>query len=136
MLPTPETEAAIAALADRLQDAIVSGDVGAAQGIYADDLVVWHNYDRVDCDKATSVAAIASMATSYRSLTVSDVRRDYLADGYVQRSVFHATSLDGGTDEVDAMMRVWVREGRVTRIEEYTDTAATPPPARVAQVRG
>ena len=49
------------------------------------------------------------------------MRRDCLANGYVQRSVFHATTLDGTTDEVDAMMRVWVRGGRVTRIEEFTD---------------
>lgn len=131
MLPTPETEAALASLADRLQDAIVAGDVEAAGEIYADDLVVWHNYDRVDCDRTTSLAAIATMATAYRRLTISDVRRDYLADGYVQRSVFHATARDGTTDDVDAMMRVWVRDGQVTRIEEYTDTSVTPPPARV-----
>ncbi|WP_295702391.1 nuclear transport factor 2 family protein [Lapillicoccus sp.] len=130
-MPTPETQATIAVLADRLQDAIVAGDVEAASRIYADDLVVWHNYDRVDCDRATSLAAIATMATAYRRLTITDVRRDYLADGYVQRSAFHATNLDGATDEVDAMMRVWVRDGQVTRIEEYTDTSVTPPPARV-----
>ena len=121
MLPTPATEPDLAELADRLQDAIVAADVEAASRIYADDLVVWHNYDRLDCDRATSLAAIAGMAAAYQRLTITDVRRDCLANGYVQRSVFHATTLDGTTDEVDAMMRVWVRGGRVTRIEEFTD---------------
>jgi len=65
-VPIPESDAALAdlaAIADRLQDAIVAGDVETAGAIYAADLVVWHNYDRVDRDRAESLAAIGRSST-------------------------------------------------------------------------
>ena len=45
-----------------------------------------------------------------------------LDDGFVQQHVLRGTA-PGGALEVPAMMRVWVRDGRIGRIEEYLDTA-------------
>ncbi len=120
----------ITEIADALQEAIVAGDLAAADRIYADDVRVWHNYDGVERDKTESLAAIAAIHREYADFGISDVRRDLLADGYAQRSVFHVADHGGRRSAVDAMMRVWVTDGRVSRIEEYTDTAGTPPPGR------
>lgn len=114
-------------LASDLQNAIVAGDLAAADRVYADDVIVWHNYDGLDCDKATSLKAITSIHEEYAEFGVSDVHRDFLADGYVQRTVFHGVDRAGTARAINTMMRVWVRDGQIYRIEEYSDTAGVTP---------
>jgi Xaa-Pro aminopeptidase len=127
---TPETSFPdIESVADGLQDAILTGNLEAAARIYADDLIVWHNYDGVDCDKATSLRTISAIHETYSEFGIRDVRRDYLPDGYVQRCVYLAVTRDGTSEAIDAMMRVWVSAGRISRIEEYSDTAGLTAPS-------
>lgn len=109
-----------AAIAEALLAAIVAGDREAADRLYAEDLVVWHNHDGLDRDKAESLELIASLKRDYAELAVSNVRWDYLADGYVQRTAYHVVGHAGGSRTLDAMMRVWVADGRITRVEEYS----------------
>jgi hypothetical protein len=109
-------------LAERVQTAILMGDVATASAIYADDIVVWHNHDRIERSRDESLAAIASMATEFSDFAANHVRRDFLPDGYVQRCVFAGTDRASGNPfAVEAMMRVWSDGIHVTRIEEYTD---------------
>lgn len=109
-----------AAVAQALLAAIVGGDRAAADRLYAEDLVVWHNHDGLDRDKAESLELIASLKRDYAKLDVSNVRWDYLVDGYVQRTAYHVVDHAGGSRTLDAMMRVWVADGRITRVEEYS----------------
>ena len=109
-----------AQLADDLMTAIVAGDLTAADRLYADNVIVWHNYDRIDRDKAASLGAISAIHQEFREFWITDVRRDYLDDGYVQRTVFHGIDRAGTEIAVDAMMRVWVHGSQITRIEEYS----------------
>ena len=53
-----------------------------------------------------------------------------LDDGFVQQHVLRGTTDSGAALEVPAMLRVFVADGHVTRIEEYLDTA------QVAELRG
>lgn len=112
--PTPHSGVAEALLA-----AIVKGDRAAADALYTDDLVVWHNHDAVERDKAESLELIDAIARDFVSVEATDVRRDHLADGYVQRTTFHVVGAAGDDELIDTMMRVWVRDARITRIEEY-----------------
>jgi len=109
-----------AGIAEALLAAIVGADREAADRLYAEDLVVWHNHDGLDRDKAESLELIASLKRDYAKLDVSNVRWDYLADGYVQRTAYHVADHAGGSRTLDVMMRVWVRDGRITRVEEYS----------------
>lgn len=112
-------------VAEALLDAIVNGDRDAADGLYADELIVWHNHDGIERDKAESLDLISAMARDLVSMKATDVRRDHLADGYVQRTTFHVVGATGSDELIDTMMRVWVQDARITRIEEYAlgDTA-------------
>ncbi len=105
-------------VADALLAAVVTGDREAADALYTDDLVVWHNHDGVERDKAESLELISAIARDFVSVQATDVRRDHLADGYVQRTTFHVVGA-AGDESIDTMMRVWVRDARITRIEEY-----------------
>jgi len=112
--PTPHH-----AVAEALLDAIVNGDRDAADGLYADELLVWHNHDGIERDKAESLELISAMARELVSMKATVVRRDHLADGYVQRTTFHIVGATGADELIDTMMRVWVQDARITRIEEY-----------------
>ncbi len=112
------------AFAAELLDAITSGDVARLDRLYADDIRVWHNYDGIDRDKVESLDAIRLIDAGIEGFHATDVRVDPVPGGYVQRCVYRGRDRDEGTEmAVDAMMRVEVRDGRVTRIEEYTDPA-------------
>ncbi|MFG2044093.1 DUF885 family protein [Dactylosporangium sp. NPDC048998] len=111
-------------LAEDLLDAITSGDAQRVERLYADDIQVWHNHDGIGRDKAESVDAVRRIAEHYEHFHATDVRIDVLPDGYAQRCVFRGRERRTGAPlAVDAMMRVDVRDGRVVRIEEYTDPA-------------
>ena len=107
-------------IADALQAAIIAGDVDAAARLYADDIVIWHNYDGIDRDKTEALATIAAIHEEFSGFDAANVRRDYLSDGYVQRTVFHGVTADAQPFRSDAMMRVWTNGTRITRIEEYS----------------
>lgn len=112
------------AFAAELLDAITSGDVERLEHLYADDIRVWHNYDGVERDKAESLDAIRLIDAGIENFHATDVRVDPVPGGYVQRCVYRGHDREEGAQmAVDAMMRVEVRNGRVTRIEEYTDPA-------------
>ncbi|HJQ00734.1 MAG TPA: nuclear transport factor 2 family protein [Jatrophihabitans sp.] len=115
-----------AGIARALLAAIVAGDRAAADRLYADDLVVWHNCDGLDRDKAESLDLIESLSRDYVGVQASDVRCDYLVDGYVQRTAYRVLDHAGGSSTVETMMRVWVRDGRISRIEEYSTGAGQP----------
>ncbi|MCW2637869.1 MAG: hypothetical protein JWP76_175 [Dactylosporangium sp.] len=109
-------------LADDLLVAITCGDVDRVDQLYAEDVRVWHNHDGIGRDKAESVDAVRRIAEHYENFHATDVRIDVLPDGYAQRCVFRGRERSTGAElAVDAMMRVQVRNGRVVRIEEYTD---------------
>jgi enamine deaminase RidA (YjgF/YER057c/UK114 family)/ketosteroid isomerase-like protein len=111
-------------LAEDLLDAITSGDVDRVDRLYADNVRVWHNHDGIERNKAESLDAVRRIAECYEDFHATDVRIDVLPDGYLQRCVFRGRDRRTGAQlAVDAMMRVEVRNGRVVRIEEYTDSA-------------
>ena len=112
-----------AGIARELLAAIVAGDRAAADQLYAEDLVVWHNYDGLDRNKAESLDLIEFLGRNYAGVQASDVRCDYLIDGYVQRTTYRVLDHAGVSSTFETMMRVWVRDGRITRVEEYSTGA-------------
>jgi enamine deaminase RidA (YjgF/YER057c/UK114 family)/ketosteroid isomerase-like protein len=117
-----ESTVDIRRLAEDLLVAITSGDVDRVDQLYADDVRVWHNFDGVGRDKAESLDGVRRIAAHYDGFHAADVRVDVVPGGYVQRCVFRGRERSTGAElAVDAMMRVDVKNGRVVRIEEYTD---------------
>jgi ketosteroid isomerase-like protein len=120
------TPDAIEALAARFFAAVPAGDVATLESLYADDAVVWHNYDQIGQTRAENLATLGALHRVLADWRYEEVRRDVLADGFVQQHVLRATA-PGGALEVPAMMRVWCADGRITRIDEYLDTGQLGP---------
>jgi len=54
-----------------------------------------------------------------------EIRRVITPDGYIQQHVLRGTAPDGTAVEVPAVLRVYCDGERISRIEEYLDTAQT-----------
>jgi ketosteroid isomerase-like protein len=121
-----QTETDVDAIADRLFTAIEAGDVDAVTALYADDAVIWHNFDGVEQTPEDNVKVLAWLTAKVTDLRYEDVRRTPLADGFVQQHVLRASTAAGRLD-VPCCLVVRVAEGRITRIDEYLDTAQLAP---------
>ena len=109
-------------LADRLFAAIANGDVDAVADLYADDVVVWHNFDGVEQTRDANLAVLAWLIANVDDLRYEDVQRHTFTSGFVQQHVLRATK-NGHDIEVPSCLVVRVEHGRVARIDEYLDTA-------------
>ena len=115
-------------VANRLFGAIERGEYDTVDGMWADDVTVWHTGDSQDNDRVRALKVIRWFLdnTTRRSYEILD--RQYFDGGFVQQHVLRA----GRSDDVSIEMRVCIvikvdTEGRITRVDEYFDPADMAP---------
>jgi uncharacterized protein len=106
-------------LADRLFGAIEAGDVDAVRELYAPDARVWHNTDGVEQTVDENLATLRWCADNLGAMRYTEVRRRVDDDGFVQQHVL----VTGVGVDVPACIVATVRDGRISRIDEYLDSA-------------
>lgn len=120
---TKTQEAVIRALAMRLFDAVSRGDMEMTADCYADDAVIWHNFDEVEMTKAQTLRSLAAARIVDRSY--EDRRLNVFEGGFVQQHVLHATRTgDGKRLIMQAAIVCQVSNGKITRFDEYLDSKA------------
>ncbi|MFW6093984.1 MAG: nuclear transport factor 2 family protein [Pseudomonadota bacterium] len=103
--------------------AIESKNPGAVAELYADDVEVWHNFTNACQDKVTSLGVLTSLCENVPEVHYDVVERLELGAGRVlQRHVLRAV-LPEEEILIPACIFLTVRDGRITRIDEYLDTA-------------
>ncbi len=109
-------------VADRLFGAIERGEYETVDGMWADDVTVWHSGDSRDNDRVRALKVIRWFidVTTTRGYEILD--RQFFDGGFVQQHILRAS----GADEVSIEMRVCIvikvnAEGLITRIDEYFD---------------
>ena len=112
------------AVADRLFAAIEAGDVDAVREVYDPAVEVWHNTDRTVRGREDNLATLGWVVRNLGGLRYTDIRRSATDDGFVQRHVLIATNRAGRRVEVPACIVATVRDDRITRLDEYLDSAA------------
>jgi ketosteroid isomerase-like protein len=110
-------------VADDLFAAIERGDVDAIKGIYAPDAVIWHNNDEIEQTVTQNLRVLAWMGANFSERSYEDVRRTEFDGGFVQQHVLKLTKLDGTKVELPACIVATVADGKITRIDEYLDSA-------------
>jgi len=110
-------------VADRLFAAIEAGDVDGVAALYADDAVIWHNNDGVEQSPAENLRVLGWLVRHCRDVRYTDVRRSRTDTGFVQQHVLRLTSPAGEALALPACLVVGVDGGRITRIDEYLDSA-------------
>ena len=109
-------------LADRLFKAIEAADIDAVRDIYAPDAVIWHNNDGVEQAPAQNLQVLQWVVDNLADRAYEDVRRHEYDGGFVQQHVLRFIK-DGERREIPACIVASVSDGRITRIDEYLDSA-------------
>ena len=119
---------AIADVADRLFDAIERADTATIEGLWDDDVLVWHSGDRVDNDRPRALRVIYWFIkrTTERRYEILD--RQVFDGGFVQQHILHAISRNGGSISMRVCIVIKVgADGLINRIDEYFDPAEMAP---------
>jgi len=124
--PASEDRAAVALdLADRLFAAIAANDLDALRNdIYAPDVVVWHNNDNHEQLVDENLKVLNWLSRKVTDRRYDEVKRQATETGFVEQHVLRGTAPNGNELEVPACLVVTVRGDRISRIDEYIDSAA------------
>jgi len=114
-------------LAERLFAAITGGNVEAVREIYASDAVVWHNNDGLEQSADDNLRVLRWVVTNIRNLRYEKVRRQRTDSGFMQQHVLRGTAPNGHELTIPACIICTVHDGRITRLEEYLDSAHIAP---------
>ncbi len=114
-------------VARRFFAAIERGDLAAVGEIYAPDAVIWHNTDRTEKTREQNLAMLAWAIEHVAGLRYEDKRLEPTANGFVERHVVRGTERASGRELVlPAVVVCRVAGGRITRLDEYFDSAQAP----------
>lgn len=120
------------ALSEAFVAAIQSGEADEVRRFYAPDAKLWHNTDGVEQTVEQNLKALAWFKRNLPDRNYRVLRREALADGFMQQHVLEATLPDGTRWSLDACVVVRVKDGLITRLDEYIDGVRT---AELANVR-
>jgi uncharacterized protein len=112
-------------VAEQLFAAIMAGDVNGVRAVYAADVRVWHNYDGIEQTADENLRVLTWLVRMVKELRYEDVRRYATPGGFAQQHVLRGIAPNGAKLEVPAAMFCTVVDGKITRLEEYLDTAQT-----------
>lgn len=110
-------------VAERLFAAIGHGDIDAVRACYADDIVVWHNNDGVEQTRDQNLRTLAWVIKNVSGRRYEEIRRQPTPTGFVQQHVLRGTAPNGKSLELPACIVCTVAEGKITRLDEYLDSA-------------
>ena len=113
-------------LAERLFKAIEAGDIDGVREIYAPDAEIWHNTDDGVQSRDENLRTLTWITTNLGDMAYTQVRRAATEDGFVQQHVLTLTNRAGQHVEVPACIVVRIADGRITRLDEYIDSAVLP----------
>jgi ketosteroid isomerase-like protein len=111
------------ALAKRFFDLIETGDIEELRGVYAEDARIWYNIDRRDKTVDENVARLAKARGMVRGRRYEERRVVVFPGGFVHQHMVRGTRADGVAVDMPACCICFVTAGRITRLEEYMDSA-------------
>ncbi|HYK64773.1 MAG TPA: nuclear transport factor 2 family protein, partial [Patescibacteria group bacterium] len=114
------------AVADRLFKAIEHGDVAAIREIYAPGAKIWHNNDGTSQTVEQNLAVLGWVVANISEIAYTEIRRQATPTGFVQQHVMRGRVKSSGRElRLPACIICEVEHGRITRLDEYFDSAHT-----------
>jgi uncharacterized protein len=102
--------------------ALEAGDIETLREIYAPDALIWHNDDLAEQSVEDNLKVLQGLHRAVSGLRYDVIRRATTTDGVLQQHVLRGALPDGTEVELHAAMYLQVRDGHITRIEEYLDS--------------
>ncbi len=115
------------ALANRFFDALLAGDGATLDAVFAPEALFWQNFAGREIPKSEFLPGFASLAARVPDLHFEDVRRTGTPTGFVEQHTLAGTAPSGEPFAIRGCFVVTVREGRITRLNEYLDSAQRRP---------
>ena len=118
-------DAATRALAKRFFDCVEQGDIDGLVACYAPDAEIWHNTDEAIQGPEDNRKTLAGMVTRILDRVYDNRRVEVFAGGFVQQHVLRGTrSHDGVRVALPACIVCAVKDGKITRLDEYLDSVS------------
>ena len=115
----------IRSLAKEFFDAVERGDVGKLASIYAPGAKIWHNTDGLEQTPEDNVATLKGFVARIADRRYQDRRLQVFPGGFVQQHTLTGRrTLDNQAVALTACIVCAVENGRITRLDEYFDSAA------------
>jgi ketosteroid isomerase-like protein len=109
-------------IAAALHVALETGQADDLAPLLADDAVVWHNSDRLTLTKDQALPRIEGVARIADAVQVEVVAWQEAPESFVEQIVLRGMMrLNGSPLELHNCLVVSLRDGLVTRIDEYVD---------------
>jgi ketosteroid isomerase-like protein len=124
------SESDIGALAKRFFDAVEAGDIDALYDCYAPNAEIWHNTDGAVQSREENAATLKGFVARISNRVYAERRLHVFPGGFVQQHELRGVRADGAAVRLPACLVCAVEDGRITRLDEYFDSA------QVAQFRG
>lgn len=116
-------DAEMLAIAERLFSAVSAGDVDAVRAIYAPEAVVWHNNDGIQQSVEQNLAVLGWIAANVKGFRYEGSRCQPTPTGFVEQHIARGTAPNGTEFAFPACVVCTVASGRITRLDEYLDSA-------------
>lgn len=123
-MDTPES---IDALARRFVAAIMAKDIEAIRAVYAPDARIWHNFDNLYQTVEDNIRGVHWIHKVLQGVRYDVKRIQPFPGGYLQEHVLRGTLANGEAFAMPACVVCTVKEGRITALDEYLDSAHTKP---------
>jgi len=117
------TDGEIRELCETFFDAYQDRRLDILDRVLADDCIIWHNVFGRDTTKADNLAGFADSYRGQRRRTYDDRIVDTFHDGFVIRYQLRGVQSSGHTGSLWICIVGRVRDGRITRIDEYMDSS-------------
>lgn len=112
------------ALADRFVTAIQNADIPTIRACYALDARIWHNFDGKEQTVDENLVTLGWLVKQLPQRQYQVSRRENLPDGFLQQHVLAGTTRHGDAFAMPACIICKVKDGRITRLDEYLDPAS------------
>lgn len=116
-------ETAMLALAKRFFDSVEQGDIDTLYDCYAPDAKIWHNTDGLEQTRDDNAMVLKGFVERIPTRTYAKRRVRAFPGGFVQQHELQAVRSDGVAVTLPACIVCEVKDGRITRLDEYFDSA-------------
>lgn len=114
----------IRTMATRFFDAIEAGDIETMRDSFTPDAEIWHNTDELIVTRDQTAATLTGMVARIDEREYADRRLTVFPGGFVQQHVLKGVRThDGGAVRLPCAIVCKVEGGRITRLDEYFDSA-------------
>jgi ketosteroid isomerase-like protein len=114
----------IEVLAKRFFDSVEQGDIESLVACYAPDAEIWHNTDQLIQGPQDNRAVLTGMVKRIRDRLYDNRHVVVFPGGFMQQHILRGVRVhDDAAVSLPACVICAVKDGRITRLDEYFDSA-------------